>query len=546
MYEDSVFQHSTHMSSRPESLLSCGTGNMSHNIGHNQRINQSHRKGRRSHCINSNLVTPLSSDRPSYSSSHGHADDENDTPLLYRSKEMVQKSFAAQNLKSLREGSFTDDSTTGHNVPLESMIVDDIAQDESIKFTTPDLHSSVKYPMLTPDTQYSLMDSIERSRQTSSAIGSPEYHVLSKPRFSIEPIDSDCNSDFTAPIGYNRKRPFRCVEKSPLPSRAHTGLTMEFCAVKIGDEDRLKRASLSQDESIQSPTQQQYGRNSSSSVFHTPENMVDLFPMKTTPMTPVSSNASSGSRIKKISCDAGLHINCSLEPPGGKVTNLGTTTPCGSVSPDQVMAPSSGTPYSADFKSLESSATSQSADEKMCCDSPMPGLRGSSCAHQSDFNNPVVLHEMPCVSKTSSLETPPTHAQQISPQWMDKLKTPQRCRISSLSDDGLGPENTSRPRPDPVAMKEAPLSSLGSTASTNSSLQCDALDTKNDVTGDQGNEDSQRTSSGSGSEARYVPAKGKRVSTTIRCYCSILLLVLALKLLLICRSQQISFYESYQ
>ncbi|KAK2145839.1 hypothetical protein LSH36_654g01072 [Paralvinella palmiformis] len=113
----------------------------------------------------------------------------------------LQKSYAAQNLKNLRESS----TNKSNKCDMDKSIACSVAK--------------------------SSFDSTEMTRHYESKT-SPDSSVK-KLCFSIDHVKSGrCQ---------RRKRTFLCVEKSPYAPKLKTGLTNEFSVVTLGDEHRLKR-----------------------------------------------------------------------------------------------------------------------------------------------------------------------------------------------------------------------------------------------------------------------------------------------------------------
>ena len=138
---------------------------------------------------------------------------DNDTPHLYMDTQSLQGSYAAQHLRSMRIPSAVSSSHVSL-IEFDRNFEQDFLQDISV--------SSIE---------------VRRDRDTSMA--SP---ALSKASLSLEQSPSERRS-FS---GMQKKRPFTAVDTSPFkwgPAvGSHTGMTMEFEAVTIGDENRRKRS----------------------------------------------------------------------------------------------------------------------------------------------------------------------------------------------------------------------------------------------------------------------------------------------------------------
>ena len=128
---------------------------------------------------------------------------DDDTPLLYRTKEAIQKSYAARHLASMREGS---DSIDGSAIETPSK--------PCVEFQS----------WVSDTTKEDSVCSIEMNRHMESP--PPMDLCITNPKLclSMSPDQSD------TPL--QRKRRYDCVEKSPIALRSSrnesTGLTMEF------------------------------------------------------------------------------------------------------------------------------------------------------------------------------------------------------------------------------------------------------------------------------------------------------------------------------
>lgn len=139
----------------------------------------------------------------------GKADERDDTPALYRSKEMLKKSYAAQSLAKLREGSF--DSEEG--VEAEVMEEADVVLDAH--------HTSFEAVAVT-------------STAKGDHMHSPEFE-LPKMCLSMEVLNSPPPAQEDQQR-HQKKRPFGCLEQSPLPATAgqgHSGLTAEIHSIHL-------------------------------------------------------------------------------------------------------------------------------------------------------------------------------------------------------------------------------------------------------------------------------------------------------------------------
>ena len=141
---------------------------------------------------------------------------DDDTPLLYRTKEAIQKSYAARHLASMRDGS---DSVDGSimETPDKSAIgiktsIDDVSRNDS-------------------------MCSIEMNRNMDSP--PPMDLCITNPKIclSMSPEQSDSS--------VQKKRRYDCVEKSPMMFRGSasnsTGLTSEFQRFQMNSDPPAKR-----------------------------------------------------------------------------------------------------------------------------------------------------------------------------------------------------------------------------------------------------------------------------------------------------------------
>ncbi|CAH1787723.1 unnamed protein product, partial [Owenia fusiformis] len=150
----------------------------------------------------------------------GHiANDEDDTPHLFRSKNAISQSFAAKNLKSLREG----------------FVPDDCSYDEVDK-------AHFREPLKSIENQLPFSG---KSMKSNNAVLQNSLGV--------------------------RKRSFDCVDKSPLSKgllrqlQSKTGMTSEFASLGVyGDEHRLKRSN-----SLKSVTEHDMRRLSTSTQIST-------------------------------------------------------------------------------------------------------------------------------------------------------------------------------------------------------------------------------------------------------------------------------------
>lgn len=152
-------------------------------------------------------------------------DNDNDTPHLFRTREMIQKSYAALHLKNMREGSFEDSDGSESSFPVES-------DDEPVAYKVSDSNTT--------------FESIEIQRHQQESCSSPGMLNLTNVTKLCFSPDSSSDSE---PVTGGQKRPFRYVDKSPIlsttSSHQSSGLTMEINAVSLGDEHRLKRKSMS-------------------------------------------------------------------------------------------------------------------------------------------------------------------------------------------------------------------------------------------------------------------------------------------------------------
>ena len=146
------------------------------------------------------------------------------TPLLYRTKEAIQKSYAARHLASMREGS---DSIDGSVIETPSKLdvgnqswVSDIAKEDSVC-------------------------SIEMNRNMESP--PPIDLCITNPKICL----SVSAEQGDTPL--QRKRRYDCVEKSPIALRASrndsTGLTMEFQRFQVHSDPPSKRINVDRNSS---------------------------------------------------------------------------------------------------------------------------------------------------------------------------------------------------------------------------------------------------------------------------------------------------------
>ena len=149
---------------------------------------------------------------------------DDDTPLLYRTKEAIQKSYAARHLASMREGS---DSMDGSGIE------------------TPDKPCVGIQSWVSDTTKEDSVCSIEMKRNMESP--PPTDLCITNPKIclSMSPEQSD------TPL--QRKRCYDCVEKSPISMRASrnesTGLTMEFQRFQVHSDPPAKRVNVDRNNS---------------------------------------------------------------------------------------------------------------------------------------------------------------------------------------------------------------------------------------------------------------------------------------------------------
>lgn len=131
---------------------------------------------------------------------------DDDTPHLYRSKQTLQQSYAAQHLRSMREGSTEPETKTEK---ARGKFEKDFLRDVSVS-------------------------SIETQRHRDFSM--TDSSIFPSMSFSIDESPPNTSSSSL------KKRPFSSVERSPLHEpTVHTNLTMEFDGFAIGDEHRRKR-----------------------------------------------------------------------------------------------------------------------------------------------------------------------------------------------------------------------------------------------------------------------------------------------------------------
>ncbi|XP_069134056.1 serine/threonine-protein kinase greatwall-like [Argopecten irradians] len=144
-----------------------------------------------------------------------------DTPQMHRSNESVWNSYAARNLRSMRHGSYSEDSDENEE-PRHRCVENRKKSSKS---------SCDKSRMYSEDST-----NVRRSRDRRLY----SYHSDEEMDHVQSSGKRRCSSE-----GRNRKRNFDMVARSPLMKKVHsgTGITQEICMVKLyGDEHRIKRS----------------------------------------------------------------------------------------------------------------------------------------------------------------------------------------------------------------------------------------------------------------------------------------------------------------
>ncbi|OWF53020.1 serine/threonine-protein kinase greatwall-like [Mizuhopecten yessoensis] len=149
-----------------------------------------------------------------------------DTPQMHRSNESVWNSYAARNLRSMRHGSYSEDSDENEEPKQRGAVM----RKKSSK------SSCGKSSIQSDDSSTNVRQFPGRSRDRRVY----SYH-------SDEEMDNLQNSEKRrcSSEGRNRKRQFDKVARSPLIKKVYskTGITQEICTMKLyGDEHRLKRS----------------------------------------------------------------------------------------------------------------------------------------------------------------------------------------------------------------------------------------------------------------------------------------------------------------
>ncbi|XP_060086452.1 serine/threonine-protein kinase greatwall-like [Ylistrum balloti] len=146
-----------------------------------------------------------------------------DTPQMHRSNESVWNSYAARNLRSMRHGSYSEDSDENEEPRQRGAEIRKRSScDKSRKESDDNSKNLCQFP------------GRSRERRVYSYHSDEEMdhmHTSEKKRCSSE--------------GRNRKRQFDLVARSPLTKKVYngTGITQEICLMKLyGDEHRIKRS----------------------------------------------------------------------------------------------------------------------------------------------------------------------------------------------------------------------------------------------------------------------------------------------------------------
>ncbi|XP_033752369.1 serine/threonine-protein kinase greatwall-like [Pecten maximus] len=149
-----------------------------------------------------------------------------DTPQMHRSNESVWNSYAARNLRSMRHGSYSEDSDENEE-PRQRCAENRKKSSKS---------SCDKSSMYSEDSSSNvrLLTGRSRDRRVYSYHSDEEMDKLQASE------KKRCSSE-----GRNRKRHFDLVARSPLMKKVYsgTGVTQEICLMKLyGDEHRIKRS----------------------------------------------------------------------------------------------------------------------------------------------------------------------------------------------------------------------------------------------------------------------------------------------------------------
>ncbi len=317
---------------------------------------------------------------------------DDDTPHLYRSKEAIQKSYAARHLASMREGSDSVDNTS-----LEAT-----DQDHNV---TPDSEPSATMSWLSErvleESEYSieLHRNVQLSPTASLHISHPKMYL------PLSPEEKECDS-FT-----QKKRRYECVERSPLLHRTaqnkSTGLTMEFQNIHMQGEKPAKRCNMDLDASPVHPVRGFHD----SLTTRTPEHLKVVQPE--TPCTPPHPPAppfihmSSSPVIQRPEASS----NC----PGfdqGDSTNLPSTTLVASPItkiPDTTPGGKSSLP-SSPGNNLESSLGSELED----ISGVFHPMAGSSTSHVTESDH--VTTDVSAQERESSLHSECAEVSDVSMQ----------------------------------------------------------------------------------------------------------------------------------
>ncbi|KAJ8298650.1 hypothetical protein KUTeg_022710 [Tegillarca granosa] len=155
-----------------------------------------------------------------------------DTPQMHRSDESVWNSYAARNLRSMRHGSYSEDSDDNDERPNENSKENNSDQNFDRKSS-----SCMKSSISTEVTD---------SSQPRNGSDSCDFSYHSDHSDDESVSKNDLKNERLIPRWKGRKRGFDLVEKSPVQKRifpGHTGLTQEIKLLHMyGDEHRLKRS----------------------------------------------------------------------------------------------------------------------------------------------------------------------------------------------------------------------------------------------------------------------------------------------------------------
>lgn len=158
-----------------------------------------------------------------------------DTPQMHRSDESVWNSYAARNLRSMRHGSYSEDSDDNDERQSEHSKENSDQNFDRKSSTGSCMKSSISTEVTDSSRPRNGSDSCDFS-----------YHSDHSDDESVSKNDLKSDRLIHVPRWKGRKRGFDLVEKSPVQKRifpGHTGLTQEINLLQMyGDEHRLKRS----------------------------------------------------------------------------------------------------------------------------------------------------------------------------------------------------------------------------------------------------------------------------------------------------------------